>query len=522
MEEVIFQEMARKKLLRGAQVLMESVKGTLGPCGHHVLIQQPYGTPLITNDGVTIAKALHLQDPYERMGAELLFETAKKTNENAGDGTTTSILLAHALLKHGYAYIEQGGNVSAYVDGMRKGKDAICEYVKEHSHKVDTYDGIAQVATISAKDEEIGTLVADAINLVEDPRCITCESGKSYVSKVRLQEGMELDASPFSPYIFAKDQNKCTLHQPLLLITNERIESYQQIEHFVKYAVEKRRPLMMFCADIESEVLAPLLLAHMQKKFSVIVFKAPSFGTYQQDILDDLALLCHGTLCLEEFQTPLESLSVDALGECQEAVIFPRSLQIYASKDEPVKHRIAHLKENLSAYVQTYDIQHTYHRIMRLEGKLAILEIGGYTPQEIDEKKMRCEDALQAAFAAMEDGVIAGGGLAFIQAYKALQPMMHGKNIDEEAGMACVFASILQPFLQLMENNYEDGVEMLGIQFEKEKGIGYDVREKRWCALEEEGICDPVKVVMDSLHNAVSIASLLIRCDVALLCNASN
>lgn len=512
-----FQEDTRNKLLHGAFVLKESVKGTLGPCGHHAILEKGYGSPLITNDGVTIAKALRLGDPFEQMAVKILLESAVKTNEVAGDGTTTSILLAYELLKHGYDDMAQGGIPNAFVEGMESAGNAICTFVREHSHKIDTYEGIQHIATISAKSEEIGTLVADALKQVEDPRCIYCESSKSYQSKLRMQEGMELDATPLSPYFFPKDQMTLTLKQPLLLISNERIESLSQIEHLLAYAIQNHRSLLILCEDMENEVLAPLLMAHMQKNCSIVVMKAPSFGSYQQDILDDLALVCKGSTYFSDLGKPLEECGIDELGTCREAFITPHSLQILSTKHEGVEARIRSLKKQLPLYTQPYDQKHVYHRISRLEGKIAILEIGGYTQGEIEEKKMRCEDALQAAFAAMEEGIVAGGGLAFIQAYRTLQPLLHSAQKDRNAGISCVFAAILKPFLQLMENNYEDGVAMLGKQFEQPYTIGYDVLQQKWCDLEAAGVLDPVKVVTQTLHNAISVASLLIRCDVALL-----
>ena len=507
---------AQKRLLAGAAEVMQCVKGTLGPCGHHAILQKEYGNVLVSNDGVTIAKALNIQDPYKRMGAQLLLESAAKTNDIAGDGTTTCILLAYELLRIGYSYMKEGGIPNLFVQGMEIAKVRICTYVKEHSHKVETYEMIQDIAKISAKSEEIGTLVADALKQVEDPRCVYCESGKSFASKIRLQEGMELDASLLSPYFFNKDQQKLVLKQPYILISNRRIDGWQEIEHFFVYAMQEHRPLIILCEDMENDVLAPLLMAHMQKKCNVVVLKAPSFGSYQEDMLDDLALLCKGKANLQEFGIPLEDVSIEALGECRDAIISLHSMQILADKHPLVEQRIVHLKEHLEAYEQSYDIQHTYQRITRLEGKLALIEIGGYTKSEIDEKKMRCEDALQAAWAAMEEGVSAGGGLTFLQAYRHLQPILHHEQKDVEAGIQCVFAVLLKPFLQLMENSYLDPVAMLDEQFQKREQIGYDVGKQQWCNMEEAGILDPVKVILTTLHNAISVASLLIRCDIAI------
>lgn len=516
-ETILFQKDAQAKLLRGAFILKESVKGTLGPCGHHVIMQKGYGIPIVSNDGVSIAKTLHLKDPFEEMGAQLLLQAAIKTNETAGDGTTTSILLAHELLKHGYAYLNQEGAPNLFVQGMNEATQAISEYLNTHCRKIDTYEGIHHIASISAKSQEIGTLVADALKQVADPRCIYCESGKSYASKVRIQEGMEVEAAVLSPYFFPKDTVLMNLKNPYILISDERIDSIAQIESIFAFSIQERRPLLIFCEDMESDVLNALLMAHMQKKCNVVVVKAPSFGSYQQDILEDIALLCKGKAFLKDICGELSDMDVDDLGSCKEIILTPRSVQFMAKKHKGVDERIHNLKSVLPSLSQTYDIQHVYRRITRLEGKLARIEIGGYTESEIDEKKMRCEDALQAAYAAMEEGIVAGGGLAFIQAYRILQPVFHNENKDMESGIQCVFAAILKPFMQLIENNDMDSVTMLGIQFEKPHDIGYDVLRQQWCNLEDTGILDPVKVVLQTLHNAVSIASLLIRCDVAML-----
>jgi len=514
---ILFQKEARKRLLRGAELLMESVKGTLGPCGHHVVIQKAYGLPLVTNDGVTIAKALHSNDPYEQMGIQILLDSAIKTNETSGDGTTTSILLAYELLRQGFQYMEQGGVANAFVQGMEQAAQTIEQYIREHAKKADTYDGIAQIASISAKSEEIGSLIAKALKEVSDPRCIVCEQGRSYESKIRIQEGMELPVALMSPYFLAQDETSCTWKQPYLLITNEHIAGMAQIEHFLAYALTNHRPLLILCEDMDSEVLTQLILLHIQKSCQVMVCKSPSFGTYQQDMLEDLALLCHGSACIQEKGRELRDVPCEDLGEAKEMIIRKHSLQVFAAHSEAVEQRIARLKEQLPQCTKKYDLDHMYRRITRLEGKLAVLEIGGYTKGEVEEKRLRCEDALQASYAALEEGIVPGGGLALLQCYRALQPLMRDAQKDCQAGKNCVCTAILKPFLQLMENNYEDAVQMLEIQLGKDCSIGYDVWNERWCNLYEKGVVDPAKVVIQSLHNAVSVASLLIRCDVAML-----
>ncbi|MCI9523613.1 MAG: chaperonin GroEL [Erysipelotrichaceae bacterium] len=514
---VCFQKEARDQLLKGAYTLMESVKGTLGPCGHHVVLQRSLGAPLVTNDGVTIAKAIHCENPYEQMGVQILLDSAIKTNETSGDGTTTSILLAYEMLKNGFSYMASGGIANAYVEGMEMAAHFIEQYLREHCLQVDTFERIAQIATISAKSDEIGTLVAQALKEVGDPHCIVCESGRSYESKIRIQKGMELSASVMSPYFFHKDETTIICKHPFLFISNERIESQTQIEHFLAYAINAHRPLIILCEDMESDVLAALLLAHMQKICQVIVCKAPSFGTYQQDMLEDLALVCGATVCSADFHRDLQDISIDELGQAKEVILHKHSIQVLTAHKIETKEKIKNLEKQLETELSTYDRKHIHQRIARLEGKMAILEIGGYTKGEIEEKKMRLEDALQASFAAMEEGVVPGGGLALIQAYKTCLPMMHGVPKDVESGMSCVFAAILKPFLQLMENNYEQPVEMLEIQLGKADSIGYDVWKKTWCNLSENGILDPLKVVVQALHNAVSVSSLLIRCDAAVL-----
>lgn len=518
MEETVrFQKEARTALLAGAKLLMDSVKGTLGPCGRHVVIQQRNGHPIITNDGVSIARVVHSEDPYAQMGIDILLDSAIKTNETSGDGTTTSILLAYELLRHGFDYMEQGGVANAFVEGMEEAALAVETYLREHCHKIDAYDGIAQIASISAKSEEIGNLIASALKEVSDPRCVICENGRSFENTMRIQEGMEIDAALFSPYFLPKDTSSVTYHHPYLLICDYRIDALSQIEPFLAYALAQQRPLILICEDMESEVLAQLILLHIQKKCEIIACKAPSFGSYQQDILEDLALVCGGNACIADIGEELAEISIDALGEAKEVIIKKRSMQILTAKKPCVDEKIKQLKNLLPNYTQQYDIHHTMRRIARLEGKMAILEIGGYTKGEIEEKKMRCEDALQAAFAAMEEGVVAGGGLAYLQAYKALQPLIYHKEKDHAAGMSCVFATMLKPFLQLMENSEASPVGMLEQQFEKEASIGYDVWHKQWCDLSANGILDPLKVVVQALHNAVSVAALLIRCDVAML-----
>ena len=520
MEDILFQKEARKRLLRGAQLLMESVKGTLGPCGHHVLIRKEYDLPLITNDGVTIAKSLHVSDPYEQMGIQILLDSAGKTNENGGDGTTTSILLAYELLRQGFQYMERGGVASAFVQGMQEAEQMVEDYIREHAEAIDESKGIAQIASISAKSEEIGTLIGEALKEVSDPRCIVCEQGSTYESKLRIQEGMELNAALMSPYFLPQDESSVTLKDAYLLITNETIDALSQLDHFIAYAYTNHHPLIILCEDMDNEVLGQCIYLHMQKKCNVIVCKAPSFGTYQQDMLEDLALVCKGKAWCSDMGKELSEVPFEDLGKAKEVIIHKHSMQVFASHDESVDQRISLLKKQIPDCEKKYDRDHLYRRITRLEGKIAVLEIGGYTKGEIEEKRMRCEDALQASFAAMEEGIVAGGGLALIQCYRALQPFAMDVHKDRQAGMNCVFTAILKPFLQLVENNYESPAKMLELQLENDWNIGYDVWKEEWCDLLECGVIDPAKVVIEALRNAVSVAGLLIRCDVAIL-NAS-
>lgn len=519
MEAILFQKEARKRLLHGAQLLMESVKGTLGPCGHHVLIQKEFDLPLITNDGVTIAKSLHVSDPYEQMGIQILLDSAGKTNENGGDGTTTSILLAYELLRQGFQYMEKGGVASAFVQGMEKAAQLVEAHIRKKSKSV-AADEIVQIASISAKSKEIGALIAKAIREVSDPRCIVCEQGSSYESKLRIQEGMELNAALLSPYFLPQDESSVTLRDVDLLISNETIDTLSQLDHFIAYAYTNHRPLIVLCGDMDNEVLGQLIYLHMQKKCNVMVCKAPSFGTYQQDMLEDLALVCKGKAWCTDMGKELSEVSFEDLGKAKEIIVRKHSLQIFAAHDAAVDQRIAVLKKQLPECTKKYDQDHINRRIARLEGKIAVLEIGGYTRGEIEEKRMRCEDALQASFAAMEEGIVPGGGLALIQSYRTLQPYAMDAHKDRQAGMNCVFTAILKPFLQLVENNYESPAKMLEQQLENEENIGYDVWKEEWCDLMENGVIDPAKVVIEALRNAVSVAGLLIRCDVAML-NAS-
>lgn len=516
---ILFQKEARDRLLRGAELLMESVKGTLGPCGHHVVIQKEKGLPCITNDGVSIAKSLRVQDPYEQMGMQIILDSAVKTNETSGDGTTTSILLAYELLKHGFQYMENGGVAKAFVSGMEEAAAMMETFIKAHAQKIDTYERLAQIASISAKSEEIGALIAQALKEVSDPRCIVCEQGRSYESKLRIQEGMEFSAALLSPYFLPQDETSCSFKSPLLLISNDTIDSLQQIEHFLAYAVNERKALIIICEDIDNEVLTQLILLHLQKKCQIAIMKAPSFGSYQQDLLEDLALVCQGSALIKELGRDFPEVSVHELGSAKEVIIRKHSLQLFTVANDAVKQKIDTLKKQLLTVSKQYDIAHTHQRIARLEGKIAVLEIGGYTKGEIEEKRMRCEDALQAGFAAMEDGVVAGGGLAFLQCYRNLLPMIKEKSKDQLAGIHCVFAAVLRPFLQLMENNDENAIEMLEKQLSMDMHIGYDVWKQEWCDLHAQGVVDPAKVVIQALHNAVSVAGLLIRCDVAITLN---
>lgn len=515
-KEIMYDDELRALLINGAMTLSRCVKSTLGPSGRHVIMQRDYKSPIITNDGVSIAKMISLSNPYEDLGAKLVYESANKTNEHAGDGTTTSILLAVHMLQLGMQAMKQKANPSNLVKGMNLAKDAILEILTANTKKISSYEDIKHLATIASKSEEIGSIISEALKKVEEHDYIHVETSPTIETKIRVEEGMHIDARTFS-FAFFKDKPSVIFHHAALLICNQSIETISQIENIAGYYLANGKPLIILCRDMSDEVLSSLLLSRLQRKSDIIAYKAPSFGDYQNDILDDIACISNGVLQQERLDMDLSTMSIEDLGMVDKAILTKDGLQLYASKNDEVKRRVVQLKENLSAMKQPYDIAHTLKRIANLDGKLACIEVGGYTDIEIEEKKLRIEDALQATKAAEEEGITWGGGLAFIEAYRELHPILHDENKDVEMGIQIIFHSILQPFMQLCENAYLDSEEMLQKQLAQELPIGFHAQELTWVNLEESGIMDPFKVIKEALINAVSVASLLIRCDVAIV-----
>lgn len=517
---IYFDDEVRNAILQGADKLCRSVRTTLGPCGRHVLLQRDYKAPLITNDGVTIAKHVQLLDTYENMAVEVLRETANKTNEEAGDGTTTSIILATYLLRRGMQLMKQHTNPSLLVQGMQIALTKVLDVLNENSKGIKDYQDIAHIATISSKSEEIGKKIAEALSKVEQHAYVHVETSPTANTNVTLKEGMQIDCKPMSFYFFANHQS-IIHHHASLFISNQRIETLSQIEHVLSMYFLNAKPLIIICKEMSEEVLSAILLNNMKNNSSMIVYQAPSFGDYQNDILDDIALLSEGVFQQDQLNMDIMNMQIEDLGQVEKIVLSKDGIHIFQKKTDEVQLRIAYLKEILPSIKQPYDKKHVAKRIMNLEGKLATIEVGGYTQNEIEEKKLRIEDALQATKAAQEEGITWGGGLAYVQAYRCLRPVLHDDVRDINDGIQIMMEALLQPFIQLCDNAYLNSEQMLQQQLAKDIPIGFDVQQSKWQNMEEAGIMDPVKVLKQALINACSIASLLIRCDVAVLSKKS-
>ena len=513
--DIYFDDEVREGILQGAEKLCRSVRTTLGPCGRHVLLQREYKAPLITNDGVTIAKHVHLSDPCENMGVEVLKETADKTNEEAGDGTTTSIILASYMLKRGMQMMHQHVNPSLLVQGMKTALKKILEVLDENSTAIRDFEDIAHIAAISSKSEEIGEHIAEALSAVEHPSYVHVETSSTADTQVILKEGMQISCRVMSFYFFANKHTIIHRHASLL-VSNQRIETLPQLEHILSMYFMNAKPLIILCKEMSEEVLSAILLNNIKNSSNIIVYQAPGFGDYQNDMLDDIALVSEGVFQQDQLNMDIMNMQIEDLGQVEKIVLSKDGIHIFQKKTEEVQLRIAYLKEILPSIKQSYDKKHTQRRIMNLEGKLASIEVGGYTQNEIEEKKMRIEDALQATKAAQEEGITWGGGLAYIEAYRKLRPVLHDANQDVEYGMQMVMEALLQPFSQLCENAYLNSEQMLQQQLAKELPIGYDVQQAVWVDMGDAGIMDPVKVLKQALINACSIASLLIRCDAGI------
>jgi chaperonin GroEL len=512
-KQLQFDESARHALLRGIEKLAKAVKATLGPSGRNVIIDKKYGSPTITKDGVTVAKEIELEDPYENMGAQLVREVASKTSDIAGDGTTTATVLAESIYKEGLRNVTAGANPTSLQRGIMKAVDAIVDELKKISKKVSDRTEIAQVATVSSNwDKTIGDIIADAMDKVGKDGTITVEEAKSIDTTLEVVEGMQFDKGYLSPYFVTNaEAMEAVLENPYILIYEKKISSLKDMLPLLEKVAKAGRPLLIIAEDVEGEALATLVVNKLRGTLQVAAVKAPGFGDRRKAMLEDIAVLTGGKLISEDLGIKLENIKLEDLGKAKRVTIDKENTTIVegAGKSSDIQARVAQIRRQIEETTSDYDREKLQERLAKLAGGVAVINVGAATETEMKEKKARVEDALHATRAAVEEGIVPGGGVAFLRTQKALDNIK-GLEGDEKVGVAIVRRAIEEPTRQLADNAGKEGA-LIVEEIKKRKGNeGYNVATGEYEDLVKAGVVDPTKVTRSALQNAASISGLLL------------
>jgi chaperonin GroEL len=512
-KQLQFDENARHTLLRGIEKLAKAVKATLGPSGRNVILDKKFGSPTITKDGVTVAKEIELEDPYENMGAQLVREVASKTSDVAGDGTTTATILAESIYREGLRNVTAGANPTSLQRGIMKGVDAIVEELKKLSKKVSDRTEIAQVATVSANwDKTIGEIIADAMDKVGKDGTITVEEAKSIETTLEVVEGMQFDKGYLSPYFVTNaEAMEAILENAYILIYEKKISSLKDLLPLLEKVAKAGRPLLIIAEDVEGEALATLVVNKLRGTLQVCAVKAPGFGDRRKAMLEDIAVLTGGKLISEDLGIKLENIKIEDLGKAKRVTVDKENTTIVegSGKNQDIQGRVAQIRRQIDETTSDYDREKLQERLAKLAGGVAVINVGAATETEMKEKKARVEDALHATRAAVEEGIVPGGGVALLRAQKALDSIKDLES-DEKIGVQIVRRAIEEPTRTLADNAGAEGALVVE-EVKKRKGNeGYDVATEQYTDLVKAGIVDPTKVTRSALQNAASIAGLLL------------
>ena len=512
-KEIKFNEEARRSLERGVNALADAVKVTLGPKGRNVVLEKKFGAPTITNDGVTIARDIELEDPFENMGAQLVKEVATKTNDVAGDGTTTATVLAQAMVREGMRNVAAGANPMVLKKGIQKAVDVLVEELQAVSKKVETKEAKAQVASISAADEEIGGLIADAMEKVGDDGVITVEESKTMETCLETVEGMQFDRGYISPYMATDpDKMEAVLNNPLVLITDRKITMIQDIMPVLEKVVQGGRELLIIAEDIEGEALATLVVNKLRGTFKAVAVKAPGFGDRRKAMLQDIAILTGATVISEEVGRKLDSASMEDLGSASQVRVTKELTTIVdgGGNKEEIAARVAQIRAQIPETTSEFDKEKLQERLAKLAGGVAVIRVGAATETEMKEAKLRMEDALNATRAAVEEGIIAGGGSAYIHVTTQLAELIDSLDGDEKIGARIVQKALEAPLFHIVTNAGLEGAVVINKVKESKVGVGFDAYNEEYVDMIQAGILDPVKVTRSALQNATSVSATLL------------
>ena len=514
-----FDEDARRAMERGVNALADTVKVTLGPKGRNVVLNKSFGAPQITNDGVTIAREIELSDPYENMGAQLVKEVATKTNDVAGDGTTTATLLAQAIIREGLKNVAAGANPMILKRGIQAAVNASVEELKVASKKVETSEEIAQIASISAGDEEIGKLIAEAMDKVGKDGVITVEESKTMGTELTVVEGMQFDRGYLSAYMVTNTEKmEAVLENPYILITDKKISNIQEILPILEQIVQSGRALVIIAEDVDGEALATLVLNKLRGTFNCIAVKAPGFGDRRKEMLRDIAILTGGEVITEELGYDLKDATIDMLGNAGTVKIDKENTIIVngSGESEAIKDRVKQIKAQYEESTSEFDREKLQERLAKLTGGVAVINVGAATETEMKEKKLRIEDALNATRAAVEEGLVSGGGVALLATASAVANVAESLIGDAKTGSKIIEKALEEPVRQIAENAGLEGSVIVEKIKHSDKGIGFDALNEAYVNMIEAGIVDPTKVVRSALQNAASVASMLLTTEAAV------
>ncbi len=504
---------ARKALEAGVDQLANTVRVTLGPKGRNVVLDKSFGAPLITNDGVTIAKEIELEDAFENMGAQLVKEVATKTNDVAGDGTTTATVLAQAMIKEGMKNLEAGANPIVLRRGMKKATDKAVEAIAAMSRKVDSKDQIAKVAAISAGDDEVGTLVSDAMEKVSNDGVITIEESKTMQTELDLVEGMQFDRGYISAYMATDmDKMEAVLDDPYILITDKKISNIQELLPLLEQVVQSGSRLLIIAEDVEGEALTTLIVNKLRGTFNVVAVKAPGYGDRRKAMLEDIAILTGGQVISEEVGLELKETTMDQLGRAKSVKVQKENTIIVdgIGDKDAIAARVAQIRAQIEETTSDFDKEKLQERLAKLAGGVAVIRVGAATETEMKESKLRMEDALNSTRAAVEEGIIAGGGSAYIHAAKEVAELAETLEGDEKTGAKVILKALESPLYYIVANAGLEGAVIINKVKESEIGVGFDATKEEYVNMVDAGILDPVKVTRSALQNATSVASTLL------------
>lgn len=513
-KQILFGEEARRALGRGVDQLADTVKVTLGPKGRNVVLDKKYGSPLITNDGVTIAKDIELEDPFENMGAQLVKEVATKTNDLAGDGTTTATVLAQAIIREGMKNVAAGANPMIMRKGIAKGVDTALDAIKSNSEKIKGSNDVARVAAISSGDETIGELIAEAMEKVSADGVITVEESKTAETYSEIVEGMQFDRGYITPYMVTDTEKmEAILDDAVILITDKKISNIQDLLPLLEQIVKTGKKLLIIAEDLEGEALSTLLLNKLRGTFTCVAVKAPGFGDRRKEMLRDIATLTGGEVISEEVGLELKDATLEMLGRARQIKVNKEGTVIVDGQGDSnaIAARVANIRHAIETTTSDFDREKLQERLAKLAGGVAVIKVGAATETEMKEKKLRVEDALNATRAAVEEGIVAGGGVAYVNAVPAVMAAAEAAEGDEKTGVNIVVKALLEPIRQIAANaGIEGAVVLEKIRESGKVGYGFDAYTETYCDMIESGIVDPTKVNRSALQNAASVAATVL------------